>query len=296
MNFEITTTGKWILAGEHAVLRGVSALVFPLRGKKLNLSFIKDQTQDLTLNFSGERGEEFQLLFWGVLERALEICKVSRSQIHGKVSLSSNVPIGAGLGASASLCVAIGRWFNSLGFVQEEELYDFCRQLENLFHGESSGVDIAVTLNQRGLHFERSGGVMRSLDLKWQPKWYVSYTGQRGMTSECVAKVKKLHILDPLKAKQIDEDMAQAVRICEKALTHEDSDMGFKDLVSGIELAQRCFKLWGLSEGLVSHHMKMLSEAGARAVKPTGSGDGGYVLSLWDSEPPEALREQLITC
>lgn len=31
--FQTTTYGKWILAGEHAVLRGHSALVFPIKEK-----------------------------------------------------------------------------------------------------------------------------------------------------------------------------------------------------------------------------------------------------------------------
>ena len=32
--------------------------------------------------------------------------------------------------------------------------------------------------------------------------------------------------------------------------------------------------------------MVMLKNAGAIAVKPTGSGGGGFVVSLWDKQPP----------
>lgn len=40
-DFQTTTHGKWILAGEHTVLRGHGALVFPILGKKLTLSYKK---------------------------------------------------------------------------------------------------------------------------------------------------------------------------------------------------------------------------------------------------------------
>jgi mevalonate kinase len=42
--------------------------------------------------------------------------------------------------------------------------------------------------------------------------------------------------------------------------------------------------------------MEMLKKAGAVAVKPTGSGGGGYVLSLWTTQPPEELLSKLIPC
>lgn len=38
-DFATTTYGKWILVGEHAVVRGHAALVFPIKGKKLTLSY-----------------------------------------------------------------------------------------------------------------------------------------------------------------------------------------------------------------------------------------------------------------
>ncbi|MGC8107782.1 hypothetical protein, partial [Salmonella enterica] len=69
--------------------------------------------------------------------------------------VESTLPVGAGLGASAALSVAVGRWFVSRNAIEETKLFEFCRELENLFHGESSGVDVAVAIESRGLHFER---------------------------------------------------------------------------------------------------------------------------------------------
>jgi mevalonate kinase len=45
------------------------------------------------------------------------------------------------------------------------------------------------------------------------------------------------------------------------------------------------FSGWGLTTGVLGDHIQQLKDYGALAVKPTGSGDGGYVLSLWRQPP-----------
>jgi mevalonate kinase len=283
--------GKWILAGEHAVLRGSPALVFPVTSRAMKLSF-ETSDQSLTAEFRGEYGAELQLLFWGVFERAIEALKIPREAVKGRVTIESSIPIGGGLGASAALCVNVTRWLSQLGYVLEQDLYEFSRQLENLFHGESSGVDIAVALSGRGLHFERNGK-RSALKTNWQPKWYLSYSGKRGVTAECVAKVKKLWEQDAGLAARIDQDMRESVRMAETALLGSGIE-ALSQLASSIRLASSCFQRWGLAGGEMALHLESLMKAGAVAVKPTGSGDGGYALSLWDSNPPSDLAKSLI--
>lgn len=292
MSFRTESYGKWILAGEHAVLRGSPALVFPLKSKNLQLEYAS-APHALRLELTGDYGRELEPLFWAVVERACDLMKVPRSGLTGTLKINSNIPIGAGLGASAAFCVAIARWFHHLGFVKTD-LYEFARTLENLFHGESSGVDIAVALSGEGLHFERAGGRF-SVIPKWTPRWYISYTGQRGITSDAVNKVKALHQSQPDLARALDEKMRSSVADCERALA-ESEETGMPLLASAIQKAQDCFRVWGLAEGAVGDHLGELQKAGAVAVKPTGSGGGGYVLSLWADPPPSELRDRLIPC
>lgn len=291
--FQTEVFGKWILAGEHAVLRGSPALVFPLRSRSFYLQH-NNSSEDLKILVDGEHGEEFKLLVYGVLEKACELSKVSRSKVTGDLRLRSNIPAGAGLGASAALCSAIARmWVSEFGLSQNEA-YSFAKSLEDVFHGESSGVDVAVALSNRGLKFSRNG-LRESLSPLWSPVFRLSYTGRRGVTKDCVQKVKDLIQKDSLRAEALDQQMKSAVQLCEEALCVSSSQ---DKLIQAIQMAQGCFEAWGLCEGEVRDHVSWLQKSGALAVKMTGSGGGGFVLSLWEDEAaiPKSLNDTLISC
>lgn len=293
MSFRTTTYGKWILAGEHAVLRGSPALVFPLKSKAMHFEYAAG-AGPLKLDLAGDHGPELEALFWAVLERACDLMKVPRAMVTGAVKVESSLPLGAGLGASAAFCVALTRWFQHAGWLGGGDLYDFARTLENLFHGESSGVDIAVAMSGEGLHFEREGRRF-SVAAQWSPRWFISYSGQRSTTSDAVNKVKRMHVSDVEKAVQIDRQMQAAVQDCERALVMDEKE-GRPLLAAAIRKAGECFQAWGLADGAVADHLGELTKAGALAVKPTGSGGGGYVLSLWDREPGPGISAKLISC
>lgn len=293
INFSCKAFGKWILAGEHAVLRGVPALVFPIQSRNLELNYYQSENP-LELRLVGDHGKDLQLLVWGVLEKACEILTIPRSSLKGTLLLESSIPVGAGMGASAALCVAVTRWLGYLGYVSEQGFYEFARNLENLFHGESSGVDIAVALTGEGLRFVRDGA-REPLVATWKPRWYISYSGQRGVTVDAVNKVKDLILQNPFLGEKLDQQMATAVEMAERALKLDASE-GLPFLVKAVELAGDCFEKWGLNEGAPAAHIQWLRRQGALAVKPTGSGGGGYVLSLWSSEPPLKALDILIPC
>lgn len=280
--FSCEAYGKWILAGEHAVLRGSPALVFPLKQQNMILNY-KNNDKSLSLKLSGDYGDSLKLLVWGIIEAAVEKLKINRDQLRGDLEITSHLPVGAGLGASAALCVLMGRWFSHLGFVEPDAIYEFSRSLEDMFHGESSGVDIAVALDGEAIEFYR-GGDRLPLKMNWTPKWYLSSCGHIGVTNECVQQVKNLYKNNPDKS-YLDLQMQEAVLDAKKALTVFSEQEGFDLLVEAIKKAADCFEKWSLTKGELTEHMQMLMDSGAAAVKPTGSGGGGYVLSLWDRTP-----------
>lgn len=291
-SFETTTFGKWILSGEHSVLRGQEAIVFPLVSKKLHFHYeeLSHLKSGIQVKAVGNNASDIESIVSALYTKAFEIIdKEVPHDFKGLVRIQNTIPLGSGLGASSSLCVAFGRWFAFMGYVESEKIYEFSRKLENLFHGESSGVDIAVVLKERPLIFKRPNEITFWPNY-FKPNLYLSYSGQRGVTKDCVDKVKSLFDSQPEKALTLDEKMKEVTETLKKSflissdqeiLSLQEKEQRLLMVIEGFQKAYEVFNQWGLTLGAVDFHIEKLTSLGALACKPTGSGGGGYVLSLW---------------
>lgn len=292
LDFKKSLFAKCILSGEHAVLRGCPALVVPLKKYEISMSYFST-TDYFDCQFSGPYGDHLKLLFWGLLEVALNKIGKTRNELKGKLELSSQLPLGGGLGASAAICVGIGTLLNRLDLVEDKELFEFCRSLEDQFHGESSGVDIAISFYEKAIIYER-GKEAKLFEPKWEPRIYLYFSGKKGVTSECVNKVKALQFTDLDLFQSMDLQMKNSVEKCIESLLMESSEKSFDLLRKSFSLGQDCYTQWGLVPENVSQSIKKLKSYGAIECKLTGSGGGGYILSLWDESPSSEILKELI--
>lgn len=270
-----TTPSKWILAGEHSVLRGSEALVFPLFSKSMEWSFVPT-SDSLKIEFSGETAQELEMIFGFVIEKACESFGINRKDLKGQLRIDSEIVFGMGLGASASLAVGLAKLFKATLKTELNEV-DFAQKIENFFHGESSGVDVAVVYNQKPLIFRRNA-LPQLIDHYHLPILTLSHCGRRGPTKDCVEKVKNLFVHNPALALRVDLRMNECVQIFKTLLQEGSLDLW----IQTIEQAHSCFEDWDLVPKEAKEHIHMLKTNGAQACKMTGSGGGGYILSVWD--------------
>ncbi len=318
MEKKITTYGKWILAGEYSVLKNYPALVFPLSScfikiitfSKFKKNFINRKvfSDSFNKNFSQKNSIFYDnspiavKVFYKVFKRALQkLSKKWEDLPFVSIQLFSCLPFGLGLGASASVCVLSGRLLESIGWLKKSDLFLFCHSLENTLHSHSSGLDIAGVLNQKPLLYQKKSSLLLSktpqlqtLHLKWKPLIFLSTvpsSSQKGDTKTNVQKWKKTYACSIY-----IEKMNQAVLLAKKSLSEKTmtkkNRLNF--LQKSFELAEECFLEWNLVGKEMKKHIAELKQKGALAAKPTGSGECGYVLSLWNHSPPHLLKKQLI--
>ena len=296
-----TTTAKVVLLGEHAVLRGSQALSMAL--PHFNLQFHLSE-------YSGKKGFEYEvigrderiydLIFLGALEKALKKVGRQRQDISGYLQIVSTLPVSRGLGSSASLCVSLAKIFNKKGWLETRHIYSFAKDIESLFHGQSSGLDIATVLSEGMLLFQNNSWT--PMVPEWHPHFYLTYSGVNSTTSLCVDRVQSFQKSNFQKALELDEQMNIATikavnALSKKKISKEEKNRQIKDffshedrlqaLAESINEAYEIFKKWGLVNETVSELIFKMKQQGALAAKPVGSGLGGYVLSLWPDVPKD---------
>jgi mevalonate kinase len=212
---------KLILAGEHAVLYGAPAITTQLIWQTSCQWALRDQgfliqianasalllSQDeLQVRFTciTNRHHHWQLNPHLVILRDLydlPIAVLMRWQQQFDLPalslvVHSDIPIGQGLGSSASLIIAMLRGLSELigHCLTDQQLLSMATEIEHFAHGKSSGLDVAaIALSPRLAWHDGQAEPL----YPFKVKGYLIDTGQaESSTAQCVAHVRQKHQSD----------------------------------------------------------------------------------------------------
>ncbi|WFB37413.1 hypothetical protein P3T73_06525 [Kiritimatiellota bacterium B12222] len=240
MRRRASSPGKLILSGEHAVVQGCPALAMAI-SLKVEVEVESQPPPFLSIELPQQAPHIFEVdelpkiltqtqqRHQAFLEGTLPFDQISQSPAHLlaacaameqpstglKLRFSSTLPQGAGLGSSAALMLALLKGLNPSR--STSELYSKAVQAENLQHGVSSGLDVAVSL-QGGLNvFEQ--GSLHPLPLPAAlPDFQVYHSGRpQSATGECVTRSREVFANTPALKQAFTQVTTQTIQQLEQA-------------------------------------------------------------------------------
>lgn len=284
---ETTACGKAIITGEHAAVYGAHAVAIPLHSMRFQFRMVKRQTRlglppEIHLKLAGHEGSP---RLNSVVLKAMEL--LGHEPFSLDAETHSTLPIGAGLGSSATLCVAVLR---ALAEAQNRTLSlhvlaDYANELEKSFHGNPSGLDAAVVAFEKPVLFAKSRKIEAlSVSPDLQAEFILIDSNIRAST------LAMIRVAEPFfKGPEGDSHIARFDTL--SLLTHSALQEGSLDkLAHCMNECGELLKTVGVVPSNIEEMKKKTRSLGAMAAKSTGAGGGGVIIGLLPLDIEERER------
>lgn len=265
---------KFLLSGEYAVLVGGKAIALPLT--RLQLQYKESPLSAIEIkDFSNQHKlilNENEISNQDEIDKLLKLRSLfTNSKDPSLIEVSTQIPIGKGLGSSAALCVAMARYFYPS--LPPLEIARKAFEGEKIFHGNPSGVDPYCVAFEVPMIFKKDSQSFDPLDTTHLKQsdlvFFLRDSGGSHKTKSLINDVqKKTNALEELK--ELSDLMTEYV------LKDASKIPGLMN-----EIQTKLVGL-GVSSPLIETNIQELLSLGALGAKITGSGQGGFVVSVFD--------------
>lgn len=274
--------GKLILIGEHAVVHGAPAIALPFQ--KLVTTAEITAGDGLTIDCKYYKGPllEAPKMFQGLTASIYEtLTRVNAPNDHLSIRLTSTVPVGKGLGSSASVAAATVRGLMSYykKILPHEDLLFLIDIAEVFAHGTPSGIDAEAVTAHKPFWFVK-GQPAEPIFIGSPLHFVVADCGQESDTHSAVEAVRKRLKSYPKKMDDSLNKIGELAFAVRTALSEGD----LITLGTALNEAQIQLAAIGVSHPKLDRLIQAANRAGALGAKLTGGGCGGCILTLAKSE------------
>ncbi|MDI9619489.1 MAG: mevalonate kinase [Candidatus Nezhaarchaeota archaeon] len=303
----VSTPGKVTLFGEHAVVYGEPAIATAIdrrvrvEAERRGDDLIRIEAKDLTLagfkallspngsiTLEGESKKVLAAISY--VKRAVELIQEKYSVKRGAhIVITSEMPVGAGLGTSAAVAVSVVKAYSLLAGIELNK--DECAELG--YNVELSVQGIASRMDSTTVAV---GGILY-IDPKAEKTYegiacrrgfeglVVGYTNREASTGEMVERVKRFRDDVPEIVTPLINVIGEVAR---KARTYIEAG-DFQRIGALMNINQGLLEAIGVSTSKLSQMVYAARCAGALGSKITGAGGGGCIIALAPGKEYEVM-------
>lgn len=288
----ISVPSKVHLLGEHSVVYGKPALLAAIN-KRISVTFNYSKDKQI-LGGQGYEKEIRQLL--EILEKEIKKRIKVKNIGHYCIRVSSQVPVGVGLGSSAALSASFTAAL--LSFLKipwdKKTIFDIAYEGEKFFHGNPSGGDLATVIEGGFLWFRKEFDFLKKFShLPFNPhkniKQFILINSGKPeeSTREMVKKVAELKKSFPEKVQSIFNSQEELTKQMVIALRDGNEDT----LINCIKLGEQNLEKLGVVGKKAQSLIRKIEQLGG-AAKITGGGgikDGSGILLVYHRDMKKIL-------
>lgn len=271
-----TSHGKIILIGEHSVVYGKPAIAIPLKSVSLDVYIEQSDKNHIQCKFfEGELCESSEDLIGikTLIEKFFEEFNIEKNI---KIIIESDIPNERGMGSSAASSVGVARaLFNYFDIKHtEEDILEWANISEKIIHGNPSGIDINVIMNNKSVYFIRDKKI-EIFPINLDAYLVIGDTGIKGKTKETVSDVKTLLDKDTKYMGYI-ENLSILSDEAKKYIENKE----LENLGNTMNKAHENLQKLEVSSRSLDEMVNIANQNKALGAKLTGGGRGGCMIAL----------------